>query len=116
MAKSRGSIERGRQLEKLPFVVECPIPAGGLRGRLDAMHAWARARCGNDGYMTTSRDGPPGPVMPTQILRVHFADEATAWGFAREFNLSDSPTDPAGRRGRPTLVSWQLRFGRALGS
>ena len=91
MAKSRGRIERRRQLARVPFVVECRIPGGGLRERLDAMHAWVRARCGNDGYATSKRveRGPDG--MPADGLRVHFADAADAKTFAREFDLVHQP-------------------------
>jgi hypothetical protein len=89
MARARGSIERERKLEKLPYIVECPRPGGGGAWRdVNDLEAWARRTCGNDGYMTTSREVRSGPRMPKYILRVHFAAEATARAFAREFGLS----------------------------
>lgn len=86
MAGARGNIERRGKFAGLPYVVECPRPSGVWR-ELDAMHAWVRARCGNDGYMTTSREDRTGPGLPRQILRMHFADEATARAFAAGFGL-----------------------------
>jgi hypothetical protein len=81
MAKARGDIERKRKLETLPYVVECPRPAGGGAWReLDDLEAWARRTCGNDGYMTTSREIRRGPAMPKYILRVHFAVESVRSG------------------------------------
>jgi hypothetical protein len=89
MAKARGSIERKRKLEKLPYIVECPRPSGGGVWReLDDLEAWARRACGADGYMTTSREVRREPAMPRYVLRVHFGDEAKARAFAREFGLS----------------------------
>ena len=81
MAKARGSIERRRKLEKLPYIVECRRP---LRNDVEA---WARRTCGADGYLTTSREVRNGAAMPRYILRVHFADEATAKAFALQFGL-----------------------------
>jgi hypothetical protein len=98
MARSRGSNDRRRKLAQLPYVVECPIPGGGLRQRLDQMNAWAKRTCGNDGYATMSREDRSGPGTPQQILRMHFADEATARAFALEFGLPyvAAPTDKRG--------------------
>jgi hypothetical protein len=55
--------------------------------RLDDMHAWAQRTCGNDRYATSTRTERRADGMPTEILRVHFADEAIAAAFAREFGL-----------------------------
>ncbi len=87
MAKARGNIERKRKLEKLPYIVECPRPRGGVWRELDELEAWARHACGADGYMTTSREVRNGAAMPRYILRVHFAVEAKARAFAKEFGL-----------------------------
>jgi hypothetical protein len=97
MAKARGRIERRRFLEKLPFVVECPIPGSGLRQRLDDMHAWARRTCGNERYGTSSRVDRSNSYAPAAILRVHFADEETARAFADAFTLPYPP--PSSRPG-----------------
>jgi hypothetical protein len=90
MAKARGDIERKRKLEKLPYIVECPRRGGGggVWREFDDLEAWARRTCGNDGYVTTSREVRRGPAMPKYILCVHFAVEAKARAFAREFGLS----------------------------
>jgi hypothetical protein len=61
--------------------------------RLDEMHAWAQRTCGNDGYATSSREDRSSDA-PAQILRVHFADEANARAFAREFGLSYPEAPP----------------------
>jgi hypothetical protein len=53
--------------------------------RLDDMHAWAQRACGNDRYATSTRTKRRADGMPTEILRVHFADETIAAAFAREF-------------------------------
>ena len=91
MASARGRIYRRRKLAELPFIVECPVPGGGLRERLDAMHAWAQRTCGNDRYATSSRRDRAGDGTPQDVLRVHFADEATARAFAAEFDLAFLP-------------------------
>jgi hypothetical protein len=93
MAKARGSIEHRRRLAALPFTVECAIPPGGLMRRLDDMHARAQRACGNDRYATTTRTERRADRMPTEILRVHFADETTAQAFACEFRLDSLKTE-----------------------
>jgi hypothetical protein len=55
--------------------------------RLDEMHAWAQRACGNDRYATSTRTDRGTDGMPAEILCVHFADEAAARAFAREFGL-----------------------------
>jgi hypothetical protein len=94
MARSRGSNDRRRKLAQLPYVVECPIPGGGLRERLDQMHAWAQRTYGNDGYATSSRRDRAPDGTSAEILRVHFADETTVQAFAREFALPCPPPQP----------------------
>jgi hypothetical protein len=88
MAKARDNIDRERKLKKLPYIVECRRPPGGVWRDIDELDSWARRTCGNDGYMTTSRELRRGRAMPKYILRVHFADKAKARAFAREFGLA----------------------------
>ena len=85
MTTDRGFIDRRRQADKCPFVVETPIPGSGLRKRLDEMHAWAKSACGNDRYMTGSRVDRTDPMNPVEVLQVRFADEAVAIAFAEAF-------------------------------
>ena len=88
MARARGSIYQRRKLAELPFTVECPIPGGGLRRRLDDMGEWCRARCGADGFVTSNRVDRAADGMPQDVLRIHFRDEATAGAFAEAFGLA----------------------------
>jgi hypothetical protein len=92
MSRDRGYIDRRRKLRGLPFVVEVPRPDGGAWRTLDDMNAWCLARCGNAGYLTTSRQDRSGPGLPNQIMLVHFADDAVAEAFAREFGLPPPST------------------------
>ncbi len=87
MAQARGADERRRKLEKFPYAVDCAGPPGGAARSSSEMTAWAQRKCGSDGYMTTSREIRRAPAMPKYVLRVHFADRATARAFAAEFGL-----------------------------
>lgn len=87
MAEARGADERRRKLDRLPYIVECARPAGGASRSSGDMEAWARRRCGSDGYMTTAREVRRAPAMLKYVLRMHFADRATARAFAAEFGL-----------------------------
>jgi hypothetical protein len=87
MAQARGSMDRRRKLAERPHIVECPIPGGGLRGRLDGMQAWCREHCRADGFVTSSRVERAPDGTPQDVLLVHFRDDATARAFAIEFRL-----------------------------
>jgi hypothetical protein len=91
MSRDRGYIYRRQKLRELPFVVEVPRPQGGVWHQLNDMQAWAQARCGADGYATTSREDRSGSGLPQTILRVHFGDEETARVFAAGFGVPYPP-------------------------
>lgn len=83
MSRDRGYIDRRKKLRQLPHVVEVPRPEGvGLWRELTEMESWARAKCGAEGYATTSREDRSGPGLPRMILRVHFAAEQDAHALA----------------------------------
>jgi hypothetical protein len=91
MDRARGSIDRRRKLAERPHVVECPIPGGGLRGRLDGMQAWCGEHCGSDGFVTAKRVDRAPDGTPQDVLLIHFRDEATARAFAEAFGLPYRP-------------------------
>jgi hypothetical protein len=81
-------IERHRKLAELPYIVECLIPGGGLRGRLDAMQVWCREYCSSDGFVSSKRVDRAADGMPKDVLLIHFRDEAAARAFAETFGPS----------------------------
>jgi hypothetical protein len=92
VSRDRGYIDRRKKLRDLPYVLEVPRPERiGLWRELDDINAWCRARCGVDGYATSSREDRSGPGLPRTILLVHFAAEQDARAFALAFGLSYRP-------------------------
>lgn len=88
MSGARGSIERRRLLEKLPYRVEVPIPGSGLRGRHTEIMARLRANCRPDQHATTSRFERDARNYPVEILVIAFASEQTAMAMADALQLT----------------------------
>lgn len=77
---------RATELE-FPHRVEMPPRAGGWGRQLDEMYAWAKTRCGNDGYR--------------KLSDWHFKDAAAAAAFAKFFGFSASTFTGVDLSGRP---------------
>jgi hypothetical protein len=85
MFKSRRTVDQNQKLARLRYVVQVPVPPGGLGEHLSAMHAWALRRCGPGGYLDTTQMGDDRKKPAEKFVQFAFPDAAAARDFARTF-------------------------------